>query len=300
MKFGLIGAGGYIAPRHMAAINAVGGRLVAACDVSDSVGVLDRYAEDCAFFTELGPFIHHCREVGVEWLTICSPNYQHALQAEVGMHNGMNVICEKPLCVDPADIARLREVEARTGRRVFTVLQLRLNPTVDALRERSRVERVGVNLQYITRRGPWYWKSWKGSTILSGGLLMNIGIHFFDLMLYLFGNVRSASASWISSYTALGLIELEWADVEWKLSVDKSQLPEGCHPTFRALRVEHPDGSAESIDLSDGFEDAHVATYRHTLAGQGWGLADVEPSIKLVHRLTDHRLADVLLDYGRP
>lgn len=289
--FALIGAGGYVAPKHLQAIKATGNALVAALDKSDSVGVLDGYFPDAAFFTEFERFDRHLeklkrRHTPVEWLSVCSPNYLHDAHARYGLRHGADVICEKPLALNPWNVDALAEIEAETGRRVYSILQLRHHPSVLQLKEFVKKSPSGmvfeVDLTYITARGPWYYASWKGDPAKSGGIATNIGIHFFDMLLWVFGPVKRLELHRRSHDREAGLLELERARVRWFLSIAAETLPESARQkgarTFRSLRI-----GGEEFEFSDGFADLHSESYRHILNGRGWGLADARPGVALAH-----------------
>jgi UDP-N-acetyl-2-amino-2-deoxyglucuronate dehydrogenase len=293
-NFALIGAAGFVAPRHMRAIREVGGRLVAAVDPHDAAGALDRWFEDTRFFTEIERFDRHldkCRRgpAGgrVDWVSVCSPNYLHDSHLRLALRAGCDAICEKPLVVNPWNLDGLAEIERETGKRVLTVLQLRQHAGVKALRERVLASGAAVHdveVRYVTRRGPWYFVSWKGEESRSGGLAMNIGVHFFDLLLWIFGGVRGAAVARREAATMEGTLDLERARVRWLLSVDPALLPAGPDGKRKDVhRVFTVDGA--SLDLSEGFEDLHAAVYRDALAGRGTGIDDARPSIELVHRI---------------
>lgn len=294
-NFALIGAAGYIAPRHMQAIHDTGNRLVAAVDPHDSVGVLDRYFPEARFFTEIERFDRHLerlrrekRAEQIDYVTVCSPNYLHDAHCRLGLRMHADVICEKPLTINPWNMDALCELEQEFGRRVYTVLQLRLLPVLAELkatlaRDPSR-KRASLCLTYVTRRGAWYHTSWKGEASKSGGVAMNIGIHFFDLLLWLFGKVQQSEVHLAGSDKMAGFLELEWADVTWLLSVDRADLPAGYFeagkPAYRSLSMD-----GREIEFSEGFTDLHTAVYRDILAGGGFGIADAKPSVELVHAL---------------
>ncbi len=294
-NFAVTGVGGYIAPRHLRAIRDTGNRLVAAVDPKDSVGVLDQFSFDVRFFTEVERFDRHLEKLRrgaegdrVHYLTVCSPNYLHDAHCRLGLRVGADVICEKPLVINPWNLDLLRELEAETGRRIYTVLQLRTHAKLIALRERLRAERPGkahdVVLTYVTARGAWYDVSWKGSIEKSGGIPTNIGIHFFDLLVWLFGDVESQEVHLKQPRRMAGAIALERARVRWFLSVDARDLPFSPEPggraTFRSITVD-----GEEVEFSEGFTDLHTVVYREVLAGRGFGLDDVRPSIDLAHRM---------------
>jgi UDP-N-acetyl-2-amino-2-deoxyglucuronate dehydrogenase len=294
-NFALIGAAGFVAPRHMQAIHNNEGRLVAAVDPHDSVGILDRYFPDCRFFTEVERFDRHLEKLRrrpdderVSWVSVCSPNYLHDAHIRLALRVGAHALCEKPLTINPWNLEQLMELEQEYGRRVFTVLQLRVHPALKALRERLVAERGQrrhqVQLTYITRRGAWYLYSWKGDESRSGGLAMNIGVHFFDLLLWLFGPVQSSVVHAQAPTRTAGALTLAHADVQWMLSIDANDLPaatrEAGKPAFRSLTID-----GEEVEFSDVFGDLHTDVYRETLAGRGFTLADAQPSIQLVHQI---------------
>jgi len=294
-NFAITGVGGYIAPRHLRAIRDTGNRLVAAVDPKDSVGILDQYSFSVRFFTEVERFDRYLEKLRrgneserVHYLSVCSPNYLHDAHCRLGLRVGADVICEKPLVINPWNIDPLRELEEETGRRIFTVLQLRVHPKLIELREKLQRERPTkpheVVLTYITSRGSWYDVSWKGSPDKSGGIPTNIGIHFFDLLVWLFGGVESQSVHLSQPRRMSGRIALERANVKWFLSVDSSDLPfvpeHGGRATFRSITV---DGA--EIEFSEGFTDLHTVVYRGVLEGRGFGLDDVRPSIELAYKM---------------
>lgn len=286
-SFALIGAAGYIAPRHMKAIKAVGGDLKVAFDPNDSVGVIDSHFPDAHFFTEFERFDRHVdklrrRGERLDYVSICSPNYLHDAHIRFGLRAGSDVICEKPLVLNPWNIDGLSEIEKDTGRKVNTILQLRLHPAIIALRDRIAASdrRHAVDLTYITSRGRWYHASWKGELAKSGGVATNIGVHFFDMLAFVFGPLRSQQAHLREDERAGGLLEYEKASVRWFLSVDRNDLPEsvqGQKTTYRSITVD-----GKEFEFSDGFTDLHTRSYEEILAGQGYGLDDVRFSIEVV------------------
>lgn len=294
-NFAITGVGGYIAPRHLKAIRDTGNRLIAAVDPKDSVGLLDQFSFDVRFFTEVERFDRHLEKLRrgpedkrVHFLTVCSPNYLHDAHCRLGLRVGADVICEKPLVINPWNLDPLKELEAETGRRIFTVLQLRVHPKLVELRERIRREPSGrphdVVLTYITSRGPWYDVSWKGAAEKSGGISTNIGIHFFDLLVWLFGEVEDVRVHLSETRRMAGFLALERARVRWFLSVERGDLPfeptPGGKTTHRSITVD-----GKEIEFSDGFGDLHTRVYEAVLAGHGHGLDDARPSIELVHRI---------------
>jgi UDP-N-acetyl-2-amino-2-deoxyglucuronate dehydrogenase len=299
--FALIGAAGFVAVRHMRAIAATGNRLVAALDPNDSVGVLDQHFPEAHFFVEFERFDRHVdklRRAGapVRFVSVCSPNYLHDSHIRFGLRNGADVICEKPLVLNPWNLEALAELERETGRRVYNVLQLRLHPAIRALRERfhERLKsqpdlKVDVDLVYITSRGRWYHVSWKGDESKSGGIATNIGVHFFDMLQWVFGPVKEQHLHVKDPSVAAGYLELEHARVRWFLSIDQRTLPPEIQAkgqrTFRSIRVE-----GEELEFSEGFTDLHTETYRDIFAGGGYGLADAQAAVQIVH---DIRHAEV-------
>ena len=296
-NFAMTGVAGYVAPRHLKAIQATGHRLVAAVDRNDSVGVLDKYSFDVRFFTEIERFDRHLEKLRrgpvadrVDYMTICSPNYLHDAHIRLALRVGAHAICEKPIVINPWNLDALEELEHESGKTVNTVLQLRVHPALLALRTRlasgSSRPQHDVCLTYITARGPWYQTSWKGSEERSGGLVTNIGIHFFDLLIWLFGPVVDCRVHLGQPQRMAGFIELERARVRWLLSTDISDLPftpqPGVKTTFRSITVD-----GEEIEFSEGFGDLHTRVYEETLAGRGFRIADARPSVALTHRIRD-------------
>ena len=294
-NFAVAGAGGYIAPRHLKAIRDTGNRLIAAVDPKDSVGVLDQYTFDVRFFTEIERFDRYLErlrrgpeEDRVHYLTVCSPNYLHDAHCRLGLRVKADVICEKPLVINPWNLDALAELEEETGQRIWTILQLRAHDKLLALREKlaasTQQARHEVVLTYVTARGNWYDVSWKGQEEKSGGVPTNIGIHFFDMLIWMFGSVTGIQVHLSDDKRMAGFIELERARVRWFLSVDARDLPYPPEPgkktTYRSITV---DGT--EIEFSDGFTDLHTRVYEWTLAGRGFGIADARPSIQLVHDL---------------
>ena len=286
-KFALIGAAGYIAPRHMKAIKSVGGNLIVAYDPNDSVGVIDSYFPGAHFFTEFERFDRHLdklrrREDLVDYVSVCSPNYLHDAHIRFGLRSGSNVICEKPLVLNPWNLDGLANIEANTGNRINAILQLRLHPAIQALRQKvaASTKRHTVDLTYIASRGRWYHASWKGEEQKSGGVATNIGVHFFDMLFYVFGPFETQSAHLRDPERAGGVLFYEKADVRWFLSVDHGDLPEsirGTKTTYRSITVD-----GEEIEFSDGFADLHTSSYEAILDGRGYGVNDVRSSIEVV------------------
>lgn len=289
--FALLGAAGFVAGRHMRAIGVIGGRLVAACDPKDSVGILDSYFPNCHFFTEFERFDRHLDKIrraalGIDFLSVCSPNYLHDAHVRYGLRSGANVICEKPLVLNPWNLDGLAELENETGHRVFTILQLRLHPVIVDLKKmvagsaRSDFE---VDLTYITARGRWYHASWKGDDDKSGGVATNIGIHFFDMLSFVFGKSQSSTVHLRDSNRMSGVMEFERAKVRWFLSVDADDLPSALGSEQRTFRSITIDG--EELEFSEGFTDLHTASYEEIMNGRGFGIEEVRPSIEIVSHL---------------
>ena len=290
-RFALIGVAGYIAPRHLKAIKDTGNALVAAVDPHDSVGVLDQFFPDAQFFTEIERFDRHLEKLrrkspdaAVHYLTVCSPNYLHDAHARLGLRVHADIICEKPLVINPWNLDQLSELEAEFGHRVYTILQLRLHPALLALKQKldaNRTRRHQVQLTYVTPRGRWYDVSWKGVEDKSGGVAMNIGIHFFDMLIWLFGPVERVEVHQRTPQKLAGALELERASVSWYLSLDRNDLPEQCRASntpFRSITID-----SEEVQFSTGFTDLHTRAYEDILAGRGFGIEDARPSIQLVY-----------------
>jgi UDP-N-acetyl-2-amino-2-deoxyglucuronate dehydrogenase len=288
VRFALIGASGFVAVRHMRAIAETGHQLVAALDPNDSVGVIDSYFPDAHFFVEFERFDRHVdklrrRGVPLDYVSVCSPNYLHDSHIRFGLRSGAHVICEKPIVLNPWNLDALQSIEEECGKRVYNVLQLRLHPAIRALRERYQGgAKHDVELAYITSRGRWYHVSWKGDLQKSGGIATNIGVHFFDMLQWVFGRVHHAEVHIATPETASGFLELERARVRWFMSIDAKTLPSAANGkrTFRSITVD-----GQEVEFSEGFTDLHTETYRDVLAGGGFGLNDARPAVELVHRL---------------
>lgn len=292
MDFGIIGASGYVAPRHLAAIAAVGGRLSVAQDVSDSARALDQFFPEAAFFTSAERLERHLVKEAragrhLDYVSICSPNHLHDAHIRFAFRNGAHAICEKPVVINPWNLELLRDEEQRYGRRVWTILQLRSLPSLIELRDRVIAadpnRRFNVDLSYVTERGSWYFASWKGDEELSGGIATNIGIHFFDLLQWIFGPVKELNVHVRRPEVVAGAFRLERADVRWLMSVDAAHLPERVRSeggtTYRSITVD-----GEELDFTAyGAEDLHTSSYRRILAGEGFGLDDAAPSVQMAH-----------------
>lgn len=296
-RFALLGVAGYVAPRHLEAIARTGHELVAAMDPHDAVGILDSYFPQAAFFTEFERFDRHLDKLrrqgkGIHYLSVCSPNYLHDAHVRYGLRLGADVICEKPLVLNPWNVESLQEMERETGKRVCTILQLRMHPALRALREKLRRERDRVmhevELTYITSRGKWYYASWKGDLAKSGGIATNIGIHFFDMLGWLFGAVRRSTVHLHTHDRAAGLLELERARVHWFLSIDPDTLPEAARSAgLRSYRSITVDG--EAIEFSGGFADLHTRSYEAILDGQGFGTEEAAAAIRIAYDIRNAR-----------
>lgn len=291
-KFALIGAAGYIAPRHMKAIQDTNNELVAALDRNDSVGIIDSFFPNADFFTEFERFDRHIdklhRENGgkaIDYISICSPNYLHDSHMRFALRSGADAICEKPLVLNPWNIDGLQEIEKDTGHKVNTILQLRVHPSIIALREKVQNEQKStkheVDLTYITSRGHWYMQSWKGDEKKSGGIATNIGVHFYDMLHFIFGELQENVVHHSSDTMAAGYLEYEKARVRWFLSVDYEYVPESAKSqgqrTYRSITVD-----GEELEFSGGFADLHTRSYEEILAGRGYGLEDNRVAIETV------------------
>lgn len=296
-NFALIGAAGYIAPRHLKAIKDTGNNLIAALDPFDSVGILDSYFPKADFFVEFERFDRHIEKLKrqhtyLDYVSVCSPNYLHDAHIRFGMRHGADVICEKPIVLNPWNVDALGEIEKETGRKVYTILQLRLHPRVIALKEMvaqaDKNKRFEVDLKYITSRGHWYKISWKGDVNKSGGIATNIGVHFFDMLTWVFGDVLENKVDYHLSDKAAGFLKLKKADVKWQLSIDENDLPEAARTegkrTFRSTLID-----GQTFEFSDGFTDLHTICYQKILAGEGFGLQETKRAIEIVHQIRNHK-----------
>lgn len=290
--FALIGAGGYVATRHLRAIKDIGGELVAALDPADSVGVMDNYFPDAHFFVEFERFDRHIdllrrRGQGVDYVSVCSPNYLHDAQVRFALRSNADAICEKPVVLNPWNIDGLMEIEATTGRRVNTILQLRLHPSIIALKEKidsgPHAHMHDVDLTYVTSRGRWYHVSWKGDQQKSGGIATNIGIHFFDALSFVFGSLRRSVVHHRQVDCAAGYLEYERARVRWFLSINEHDLPQGLPTTQKTFRSISIDG--EEFEFSNGFTDLHNRSYEEIVHGRGFPLSVARPSIETVAQI---------------
>lgn len=294
-NFAITGVAGYIAPRHLQAIKDTGNNLVAAIDPHDSVGILDRYFPKTSFFTEFERFDRHLEklrrthsEEKADYLSICSPNNLHDAHIRLALRVGADAICEKPLVLNPWNLDQLQEIEAETGKKVYTVLQLRVHPALvtikKELEKKKNNHKHDVVLTYITSRGPWYNYSWKGREDISGGVATNIGIHFFDMLMWMFGSVQKNHLFLSEHNKAAGFIELQNANVKWFLSIDGKDLPkeniEKNKSTHRSITI---DGN--ELEFTEGFTDLHTRIYEETINGNGFGIETARPSIEAAYNI---------------
>lgn len=292
-KFALIGAAGFIAPRHMRAVKDTGNTIVAAMDKFDSVGILDSYFPDADFFTEFERFDRHIQKLKIknnpiDFLSVCSPNYLHDSHIRFGLRSGADVICEKPLVLNPWNIDSLIDVEKETGKRVFNIFQLRLHPSIIALKEKIDADNsdkiYDVDLCYITSRGNWYYTSWKGDIQKSGGIATNIGVHFYDMLSWIFGEFKKSVVHLHEHDRAAGYLEFAKARVRWFLSINYETIPEEIRMagkrTYRLMTV-----NGSSFEFSDGFTELHTNSYKDILDGTGFCLSEARPAIEIVHQI---------------
>lgn len=304
-NFALIGAAGYIAPRHMKAIKDTGNNLIAAMDPFDSVGIIDSYFPDADFFTEFERFDRHIDKVKrkgekVDYVSVCSPNYLHDSHIRFGLRSGADVICEKPVVLNPWNIEVLEELEKETGRNIYNILQLRLHPSVIALKKKVDATPKGkvfdVDLTYLTSRGNWYYTSWKGDISKSGGIATNIGVHFYDMLMWIFGDVKKNKVHLHTHDRAAGYLELEKARVRWFLGINYELIPEKVKEsgvrTYRSLVIEE-----EEFEFSGGFTELHTKSYFDILAGCGYRIGDTKKAISLVHDIRNQELSPLIGDY---
>ena len=296
-NFALIGVAGYVAPRHLKAIKDTGNNLIAALDKFDSVGILDSYFPQADFFVEFERFDRHIEKlkrqnISLDYVSVCSPNYLHDAHVRFGLRHGADVICEKPIVLNPWNVDALGEIEKETGNKVYPILQLRLHPNVIALKElvanAAQNKRFEINLKYVTARGNWYHISWKGDIQKSGGIATNIGVHFFDMLTWVFGDVLDNQVEYHSAEKAAGFLKLERADVKWQLSIDEDDLPESAklagQRTFRSTFID-----GQTFEFSDGFTDLHTACYKKILAGEGFNLQETRRAIELAHQIRNFK-----------
>jgi UDP-N-acetyl-2-amino-2-deoxyglucuronate dehydrogenase len=296
-KFAIIGAAGYIAPKHFKAIKATQNNLVAAYDPFDSVGIIDNYFPSANFFTEFERFERYLDKLKrenskIDFLSVCSPNYLHDSHIRLGLKNDAHVICEKPLVLNPWNVEGLIKLENETGKKVYTILQLRLHPNILKLKQKVELtpknKTFDVDLTYITSRGNWYYSSWKGNEAKSGGIATNIGIHFFDMLHWIFGDVKENKVHIHAHDRAAGFIEFERARVRWFLSINNQTLPEEIKSkeisTYRSLNIE-----GENIEFSEGFDDLHTLSYQNILKGNGSGIKETLKAIEMIHEIRSQK-----------
>ena len=283
-RFGLIGAGGYVAPRHMQAIKNTGNDLVVALDPNDSVGVLDRYFPDCKFFTKQEKFDRYIvKNEKLDYVSICSPNYLHEFHCKSGMRLGANVICEKPLSTTAENLIQLQKIEKELQKKVYSILQLRLHPSIKILKHMvNKKDYYEIDLRYITPRGHWYFQSWKGKETKSGGIETNIGIHFFDMLIWLFGDVEKFNIIKRTETKSIGILYLEHAYVKWYLSLDKNDLPDKSQNFYRSMLVNN-----EEVRFDNVFSELHTEAYKDILEGRGYGIEDSIKAVSLVQQIRE-------------
>jgi UDP-N-acetyl-2-amino-2-deoxyglucuronate dehydrogenase len=299
-NFALIGAAGYIAPRHMQAIKETGNNLITAFDRNDSVGVIDSYFPNANFFVEFERFDRHIeklrydKKILLDYISICSPNYLHDAHMRFALRSGADAICEKPLVLNPWNIDKLEKVEINTGKKIYNILQLRVHPSIIELKEKVKKgpknTKHEVDLTYLTTRGSWYNTSWKGNFEKSGGIASNIGVHFFDMLSWIFGEVQENVVHYHKKDVAAGYLEFENARVKWFLSINSDYLPkevkEKGQTTFRSIKID-----GDELEFSGGFKDLHTMVYKDILNGKGYGLGAARNAIEIVH---DIRNAEVV------
>lgn len=305
-KFALIGAAGYVASRHMKAIKETNNELSAALDISDSVGIIDSYFPNAHFFTEFERFDRHIDKIkrkssdnSIDYVSICSPNYLHDAHARFAFRSGADAICEKPLVLNPWNLDGLQEIEEETGQKVFNILQLRLHPSLIKVKEdieKAQADnKYEVDLTYITSRGKWYLNSWKGNESKSGGIATNIGVHFFDMLHWLFGNIQRNELHLYTPQKASGYLEYQNARVRWYLSIDENDLPENCKKanqrTFRSILI-----NDKEVEFSGGFTDLHTMSYEQILTGNGFGCEDARTAIQTVHSIRNSKITESYTD----
>jgi UDP-N-acetyl-2-amino-2-deoxyglucuronate dehydrogenase len=304
-NFALIGVAGYIAPRHLQAIKETKNHLLAALDRFDNVGILDSYFPDAHFFTEFERFDRHIdklrrKNVKIDFMSICTPNYLHDSHIRFALRNHADAICEKPLVLNPWNVTALKEIEKETGNRTYNILQLRLHPSIIELKKKiaagPKDKIYDIDLTYLTSRGNWYFNSWKGDLGKSGGIATNIGIHFFDMLSWIFGSAKENIVHFLHEDSAAGMLHLERARVRWFLSVNEKHLPkearESGKRTYRAITV-----NGEEVEFSEGFGSLHTRSYEEVMNGNGFGLDEVEPCIQLAHDIRNAATIGLKGDY---
>jgi len=304
-NFALIGAAGYIAPRHMRAIKDTNNNLIAALDPFDSVGIIDSYFPNADFFIEPERFDRHLDKLKrrkknkIDFVSICSPNYLHDAHIRLALRNSADAICEKPLLLNPWNIDGLQEIEKESGRKIHNILQLRLHPAIMELKAKidslPKGKKHNIELSYITSRGKWYHYSWKGNVSKSGGIVTNIGIHFFDMLSWIFGKEQNSHLHLMKTDKASGMLELENANVSWYLSLDSNDLPinalENNLTTYRSITID-----SKELEFSGGFTDLHTLSYENILAGNSFGIEDSRQSIEIAHKIRNQELSTDKID----
>ncbi len=305
-NFALIGASGYIAPRHLKAIKDTNNNLIAALDKFDSVGIMDSYFPNADFFVEFERFDRHIeklkrqKDIHLDYVSICTPNYLHDAHIRMALRRDAHAICEKPLVLNPWNIDALTDIERETYKKVYTILQLRLHPSIIALRDKvlngPKDKIYDVDLTYLTSRGHWYYTSWKGDVSKSGGIASNIGVHFYDMLSWIFGEVKQNTVHLHGHDRAAGYLEFEKARVRWFLSIDYDVIPqeikEKGQRTYRSIKV---DGN--EIEFSGGFTELHTRSYEDILKGNGFGLSDARQSIEIVHKIRNSEITPLKGDF---
>lgn len=303
-KFVVIGAAGYIAPRHFRAIKETNNEVIAAMDKSDSVGIIDSFFPNAEFFTEFERLERHIEKYiyngnKLDYVTICSPNYLHDAHIRFAMRQQADAICEKPLVLNPWNMDLLMDIEKRHNRKIFTILQLRLHPTIIELKklvEQNPHKTYDIDLSYITSRGKWYFSSWKADVSKSGGIATNIGVHFYDMLQWIFGKAQKNIVHVLENNRAAGFLELKNARVRWFLSIDRNDLPQSAvksgKTTYRSLQIE-----GKELEFSEGFTDLHTESYKNILAGKGFGVADTYESINIVYTIRNVKPIGLVGDY---
>jgi len=307
-NFALIGAAGYIAPRHMRAIKDTGNVLLSAYDINDSVGIIDSISPQSEFFTEFECFLEHAQRIkrdpatALDYVSVCTPNYLHHAHIAAGLRLGCDVICEKPLVPTPVILDELALIEQETGRHVYNILQLRHHQAILDLKNKVAAENAShkydVELTYITSRGKWYMESWKGDPRKSFGVATNIGVHFYDMLHFIFGKLQRNVVHFASDYKAAGYLEYEKARVRWFLSIDAGDLPDsvkGKKPTYRSITV-----NGKEMEFSEGFTDLHTISYQEILAGRGYGIEDARHCVETVNVIRSASIANAQNDEGHP
>lgn len=304
-NFAIIGVGGYIAPRHLKAIKDTGNNLLAAYDKNDSVGIMDSYFPQASFFIEQELFDRHCTKLKdegkqIDYISVCTPNYLHDAHTRYGLRLGADVICEKPVVLNPWNIDLLQKVEERTGRKAYTILQLRLHPAIIALKKKveegPKDKIYDVDLTYITSRGYWYYTSWKGDINKSGGIATNIGVHFYDMLSWIFGDVKQNIVHVASHDRVAGFLQLERARVRYFLSINADTLPanavQGEKRTYRTIMID-----GDEFEFSQGFTELHTKSYEEIMAGRGFSIAEAKRCIEIVYEIRNAHPVGLIGDY---